>query len=413
MKTSRIAFLLSAAVLMAPLSAHALDVKFCVPDCVTDTAPQTFSSQPGQTVTDSTGTVTTTMPLAAFVYQQFTVSATVSSTQSSTLQRITFNPTTITANIGSGCSATAPCKMEVIATSGATDFPLQKPIGGYPAGVYMMGSFSGTQTLNNGDTIAMTGTSSGLVTATDGTVTAFGTDVINTTPAPGAANLPVSLPSACSGIDTCSFMATTLKKAFSTQITETIQLDCGGLPACPTQLVTRMNLQIKTSGNRVSLPLDYITTNFDPTHPEINPTELLTQKLAPQFGDVEVNLLAVHNNMFAVEANVKLANGEAIDPSTEEVFLRVGDYSITILPGNFKKLANGRLYVFTGKIDGREVVASFAKDPRDPKAWVFVAGVKEIQLTGVPQAPLQTQVEIGVGSDIGSDLVVARFFPPK
>jgi len=303
--------------------------------------------------------------------------------------------------------------MEVIATSSATDFPLQKPIGGYPAGVFMVGSFTGLQTVNNGDTIAMTGTSSGLVTGTDGTVTAFGTDVINTTPAPGAANLPVSLPSSCSGISTCNFMASTLRKAFSTQITETIQLDCGGLPACPTQLVTRMNLQIKTPGNRVSLPLDYITTNFDPNHAEINPTELLMTKLAPQFGDVEVNLLAVHRNMFAVEANVKLANGDTIDPSTEEVFLRVADYSTTILPGNFKKLANGRLYVFTGKIDGREVVASFARDPRDAKSWIFIAGVKGIELTGVPQAPLQTQVEIGVGSDIGSDLVVARFFPPK
>jgi hypothetical protein len=406
----RIAFLLLTAALMAPLSAHALFIQFCVPNCATDTVKQTFTSQPGQTVTDPvTGVVTTTVPLAAFVYQQFTITATVTAQQSGTLQKITFNPTTITANTGSGCSTTAPCQLEVTATSDAIDFPMQKPVGGYPAGVFMMGSFAGIQPVNNGDTIAMTGSASGLVTGDTGTVV-IGTDIINNTPGTGPANAPVSLPSSCSGIATCNFMATNLKRAFSTQITETIQQDCGGLEACPTQLATRLNVQIKTPGNRVSLPLDYITTNVDPSRPDINPTELLTVKLAPQFGSMDVNLLAVFANDFAVTATVKLGNGNTIDPSTEEVFLRIGDFSMTILPGKFKKLLQGKLYTFIGKIDNRDVVASFARDPRDPNVWTFLGGVHGVQLTGLPHAPLQTPVQIGVGSDVGSDLVIARFF---
>jgi hypothetical protein len=400
--------------LMLPIPAHALTIQFCTPDCVNDPNPVTVVSAPGQTVTDANG-VTTTVPIPAFGLPSaapvFTITATVSSQQSGTLQKIAFNPTTITANTGTTCSGTAPCKLEIIALSNATDFPAQKPVGGYPAGVFMMGSFAGTQAANNGDTISMTGEASGLATSDSGTLTAVGTDVINNTPAPGAANVPVSLPSSCSGVATCKFMATSIRKGFSTQITETIQQTCGpNQAACPTQLKTRINIEIKTPGNRVSLPVEQITTNFDPDHPLVNPTAELTKKFAPQFGDVDVNLLAVFANDFAVAANVKLASGEAIDPSTEEVFVRVGDFSMTILPGNFKKLLQGRLYTFVGKVDGRDVVASFARDPRNANVWQFLAGVHGVHLTGVPHAPLQTSVQIGVGTDVGSDLVIARFF---
>jgi len=408
----RIAFLLLSAMLMLPIPAHALTIQFCTPDCINDHNPVTVVSAPGQTVTDANG-VTTTVPIPAFGLPSaapvFTITATVTSQQSGTLQKIAFNPTTITANTGTTCSGTAPCKLEIIALSDQNDFPTLKPVGGYPAGVFMMGSFAGTQAANNGDTISMTGEASGLGTV-DGTVQPVGTDVINNTPAPGAANVPVSLPSSCSGVTTCKFMATALKKAFSTQITETVQQTCGGAPDCPTQLKTRINVEIKNPGNRLSLPLEQVTTNVDPLHPEINPTEILTQKLAPQFGDVDVNLLAVFANDFAVAANVKMAAGDTIDPSTEEVFLRVGDFSMTILPGNFKKLLQGRLYTFFGKVDGRDVVASFARDPRNANVWQFLAGVHGVHLTGVPHAPLQTSVQIGVGTDVGSDLVIARFF---
>jgi len=424
MSSLRIALSLMAAGVMVPLSAHALSIQFCTPDCTIPPEEQIImSSVAGQTVTDPvTGVVTTTVPIPTFVYGPFTISATITSQQSSTLQKISFNPTTITANIGTTCSLTAPCHLQVIATSDANDFPLAKLTGGYPAGVYMLGSFAGTEAAGNGDTISMVGTASSLVpvvtdTGTSNGLRAVGGDVINTTPGTGPGNVGVSLPSSCTGNPACVFMASTLRKAFSTQISEIVQQTCGLDPlsdgyasaSCPTQLKTQLDVFLKTPGNRVSLPLDHITTNVDPAHPEINPTELLVQKLAPQFGAVDVNQLSIFPNYFSVTANLTLKSGDTIDPTTEEVFLRVGDFSLTVLPGGFKRLANGRMYKFTGKIDGREVTVTFSNDGV-PTAWKFLADVHQVTLSGVPRPPLQVPVEIGVGSDIGGDLVTARFF---
>ena len=147
-----------------PLSAHALQVEFCVPDCSVGNPRFSAVSLSTQTVIDAAGVVTTTMPLGTFTIvngaRSFTVTATVTSQQSGTLQKIAFSPTTITVNAGSGCSVTSPCLLEITATSEPCDFPIEKPIGGYPAGVFMMGSFTGVQPLNNGDTISMTGEAS-------------------------------------------------------------------------------------------------------------------------------------------------------------------------------------------------------------------------------------------------------------
>ena len=193
-----------------PLSAHALQIEFCVPDCATG-VKHTIQSEPAQTVTDATGLTTTTVPIASFTHQGFTISATVSSLQSGTLQKIAFNPTTIIAAAGSGCSVTLPCKMEIVATSNPCDFPTAKPAGGYPAGVFMMGSFAGAQPAGNGDTIAMTGEASGATSsapleaclnadpATRPVAIAATDDVINATPGTGPANIGVSLPSSCTG----------------------------------------------------------------------------------------------------------------------------------------------------------------------------------------------------------------------
>ena len=98
--------------------------------------------------------------------------------QSGTLQKITFNPTAITANATTDCntSATNPCRLEIIATSHVADFPTAKPTGGYPAGVFMAGFFTGTQPSTGtnypspgpqslGDSISMTAQASGLKAA--------------------------------------------------------------------------------------------------------------------------------------------------------------------------------------------------------------------------------------------------------
>ena len=414
MRGPRLGFLAVVLLAMLPLTAQALVIQFCVPNCTTPTATSVVQSQPGQTTTDATGVTTTSVPIASFAFPPFTITATVTAQQSSTLQKISFNPTTITANSNGGCTATNPCRMEIVATSEPTDYPLPKPAGGYPAGVYMMGSFAGTQAALNGDTIAMTGEASGLSVSTsdsgDTVVQPVSTDVINATPSTGPANIGVSLPSTCTGDPACKFMATTLRKAFSTQITETVQQVCAtGEASCLTQLKTRLNIEIKTPGNRVSLPLDHITANADPAHPEINPTEQLVKTLAPQFGNIDVNELAVFRNDFALTAKLRVGANGSIDPSKEEVFIAVGSFSMTIPPGKFVKLLQGKLFSFIGKVDGKDVIATFARE-RDTSAFLFVLGVHGVRLAGLPQPPLQVPVEIGVGSDIGSDLVTARLF---
>ena len=410
-----------------PLPAHALLVEFCVPDCTTG-AKLTVQSTPQQTVTDATGVTTTTIPLASFVHAGFTIVATVSSQQSGTLQKITFNPTTITANAGSGCSATAPCLLEILATSDPCDFPLAKPVGGYPAGAFMMGSFTGTQVTANGDTISMTGQASGATASTPmaGCTSAdpairpvsipVTTDVINATPGTGPANVGVSLPSSCTGSPTCKFMASTFRKGFSTQITETVQQVCPvEATSCLTRLQTRLNVEIKTAGNRVSLPLDHVTANtdflqLDPAKKK-NPTQQLTQNLAPALGDFEVRHLSIGARSFLLTTELKVSSGNAIDPVRDEVFIRVGPFSMAIPPNQFKRLGNSGLYGFAGKVDGRDVAATFARSHKHPDVWVFIAGVHGVQLRGLPelQEPNLVPVEVVIGSDIGRDLVTAHF----
>jgi hypothetical protein len=410
-----------------PLPAHALLIEFCVPDCATGADTKfTVQSTPEQTVTDATGVTTTTIPLASFVHQGFTISATVSSQQSGTLQKITFNPTTIVANAGTGCTTAAPCRMEIFATSDPCDFPIEKQAGGYPAGVFMMGSFAGTQPAGNGDTIAMTGEASGATSSSTSPEACSSSDtrpvaipitddVINATPGTGPANVGVSLPSSCTGNPACKFMATTFKRAFSTQITETVQQVCPiESPTCLTRLRTKVNVEIKTAGNRVTLPLDHVTANPDPEpNPALkkNPTKQLITQVSPPFADMDVGLLEVGRNDFLLTAKLRLASDNPIDPSKEETFLRVGGFSMTIPPNRFKRLLNGKLYTFVGRIDGREMIVTFARDLRNANDWTFIAGVHDVRLKPLlPAPPLQVPVEIGVGLDTGKDLVTAHFF---
>jgi len=410
-----------------PLPAHALLVEFCVPDCTTGADTKAIvQSTPGQTVTDATGVTTTTIPIASFVHQGFTITATVSSQQSGTLQKITFNPTTIIANAGTGCTTGGPCRMEIIATSDPCDFPTAKLAGGYPAGAFMMGSFSGVQPAGNGDTIAMTGEASGATSSstdpeacnsldTRPVAIPITEDVINATPGTGPANIGVSLPSSCTGNPLCKFQASTLKRAFSTQITETVQQVCPtDSTSCLTRLRTKVNVEIKTAGNRVTLPLDHVTVNPDPEpNPALkkNPTKQLITQVSPPFADMDVGLLEVGRNDFLLTAKLRLTSDNPIDPSKEEVFLRVGPFSLTIPPNKFKRLLAGKLYTFVGRIDGREMVVTFARDLRNANDWTFIAGVHDVKLKAVlPAPPLQVPVEIGVGLDTGKDLVTAHFF---
>jgi hypothetical protein len=412
--------------LLAPPGGEALTVEFCAPSC--GTAQATVS--PGARVGAPPNVVTTTVNLATSTAprritagtQVFTITPTSVTTparaiaqQSATLQRITFTNTTITAT---GCSQTAPCTLEIRATSVPDDFPTPKPTGGYPATAFMSGFFTGPQVGSNGDTISMTVRASGLSGAT-----VLNQDVVNATPGGAAADQPRSLPASCTGNPTCLFKATTALRSFNTQISETVQQKCAtGATKCQTQLQTSVNLSIKTSGNRVSLPAGFVTVDpSDPTLPSDDPHStprdqigsLISESLPP-FDTLDVRHLLVHGNSFALDLTFaldpELRGGSTVfTPVDKEVFLQIGSFAMTIPPGKFRSSLGGKLFTFLGKVDGREIAATFVRHS-NRAVWTFAAAMSSVSLADLPFAPDQVSVDFAVGSDTGSALVTpARF----
>ena len=403
-------FLLTLLFLSAiPLTTEALQVRFCVPTCAADPSTATNTKGPG-TPSTAGGVTTTIVNIPSFAYKGFTISGTVTSLQSGTLQKITFNPTAITTTATAGCNTTAtnPCRIEIIATSNVNDFPAPKPTGGYPAGVFMAGSFTGLQAASpNGDTISMTAEASGL----SANNAPLNSDVINATPGAGAGDTLVSLPSNCTGSSTCKFTATALLKSFNTQITETVQQRCdSGVASCRTRLRTTVNINIKRAGNRVNLPAGLVTVDSAAAAAAgINPAAVLIAETLPPFENLDVEHLIVFRKNFALDAHFELDTGKSIDPATEEVYLRVGQFGLTIPAGKFRRFLAGRLFTFFGKVDGLDVAASFARGA-NPLKWTFAIGVHGTDLTGLPESPAQVSVDLAVGSDTGSDLVTASIF---
>lgn len=405
-----------------PLSAHALKVEVCVPTCALDPSPRTlFSDAATHTVTDFVaGLSTTTFPLvepanpgAPIVHGPFTISGTVTAEQSGTLQKIVFNPTTITAN--SSCTTTNQCRLQIIATSDGVDFPFAKPVGGYPAGVFMAGSFSNTAQPRhqsppnpNGDTISMTGEASGLGFEGE----ALGNSVINPTPGTSVGDTPTTLPAFCSGTEGCKFTATSSVRSFNEQMQETVQQVCPDSEPCLTRLKTTVNVNMKRPGN-VTLPAGTVTvtpTN-DPNGNPINQLEVLLAENLPPLGSFVAQRLLVGRQAFALTARLKLGSGATINPPAEELYFRVGNFNMTIGPNKFRRFLDGKLFTFFGKVDGKDVAASLVRDFKDPTAWTFLVGVGGVALAELlPPLPNQTPVDVSIGGDTGSDLVLATFF---
>ena len=303
-----------------------------------------------------------------------------------------------------------------MATSQPTDFPFPKPAGGFPAGAFMSGKFEGT---GNGDTISSTAESSGL----SADFTPVSTDVINLTPATGGANIGTTLPNTCSGNLDCKFTSGAFRRSFWTELSETVQQECGinsdGVPiqACLTRLKTKVTLEIKTNSNRVTLPFTHEKHNISAAdeaipsgrhHSATNPVKELTKSAIVPVGDLDIGHLLIGANNFALTAKMKLGEGGVIDPSAEETFISIGSFSLLILNGKFKKLLQGKLFTFLGKVDGLDVAATFVRDPRDSKVWAVVLGVHGVQLPRPQPSDPQVAVKIGVGSDSGTDLVTPK-----
>ena len=405
-----------------PLTAEALEVKFCSPSCAADTTPTIRVSGPPSTVG---GVTTARVTIASFTFKnRFTISGTVTSQQSGTLQKITFNPTAITANAGSGCNATNPCRLEIIATSHYNDFPLNKPTAGYPAGVFLAGFFTGTEPAHatppnaNGDTVSLTGEASGLKTCVGGSCPttivdsdALNKAVINATPGTSG-DTAVSLPWSCTGNTACKFTATAALKSFNTQGQETVQQKCeGAATSCRTRLRTRVNVAIKTANNRVNLPAGSVTVDSEAAAAQgTTAAEILIAETLPPFENLNVEHLLVLRNNFALDARFTLDAGTGIAPDKEEVYLRIGSFGMSIPPGKFKRFLQGKLFTFVGKVEKLDVIATFARGS-NPLKWTFAIGVHGGNLAELlPQPPAQVSVDLAVGSDTGSDLATASIF---
>lgn len=427
-------FLLTLLLLSAiPLTAEALQVRICLPDCsaplnevtIPTTTGPTLISGVWTTTVDITG-VTIQLPSTTTTDKRFTITCSASTCtttrakvvaqQSATLQKITFSTTKIiapTATAASGGCTTAaanPCSIQIVATSDPTDFPTAKPTGGYPAGAFMAGFFTGAQASGNGDTIAMTAEASGL--GPSPTFAVLNNDVVNATPGAGSGDTAKSLPSSCTGSPTCRFMATTALKSFNTQISETVQQVCNTSP-CGTRLIATFDISFKTPANSVNLPGGVVTVDPpDPGQPPIDQTALLIAETLPPFEGLDVGHLFVHDDNFALKAHFtlnELSDG-IINPVAEEVFLRVGPFGMTIPAGKFKRLKQGKLFTCLCKVDNLDVAATFVRDDTNPAMWTFAAGVAGADLTGLPQPPNQVPVDLGVGSDTGSTLATAVIF---
>jgi hypothetical protein len=418
---------------VAPPAAEALSVTFCMPSCAspklvngvpqtvrrpaaTAGAPEGTTRNIGTAANPIWSTTIATNVASAATLGGFSVAGTAVALQSGTLQKITFNPMTITAP--AACPTLADCRLELVATSAPKDFPVSKTAGGYPAGVFMSGFFFGPQSATGGDTLSMTARASGLSVSGSGAVTVHNTDVINSVNGGGAGDSAKSLPWSCNAQSTCKFTAFPANASFDTQGTITAQQKCAtGQTSCPTRLSVTLNLQFRTGGNSVTLPMGTITADPPPPGaPPRNQAEILLADIGPTFENLDVRHFFVHRDTFTLTADLtldELSNG--IDPAREEVRLAVGGFAVTIPPGRFKSTLKGRLFAFSGRLSAGgvpvHITAGFHRDSRNPRLWQFAAHVRGVDLDLEPSASAEVKLSIGsgIGGDGGSALAEPRF----
>ena len=90
-----------------------------MPTCAADLSTATATRGPGMTVDRQQRHYDNSQYSEFHLRKGFTISGTVTSLQSGTLQKITFNPTAIATTATAGCNTTAtnPCRIEITATS--------------------------------------------------------------------------------------------------------------------------------------------------------------------------------------------------------------------------------------------------------------------------------------------------------
>jgi hypothetical protein len=319
-------------------------------DASTTTLPTLINTPPG---------TSTAISLSGFTINGFTFSATAGSTTlpqvisdvSGGVERVYMTTgTTITAPTAAGsCSATAPCKLTLSASSNTGDFA-KKAAGGYPSGVsvsaFLVQADGRSNAVNN--TVTVSGQAKAL------SATAF--DAINTTPGAGTGDTPTSLPRACTGKATCTFTAAlTNAGSFKDTISETIQLQCATPPCDPAKTFS-VTVTFVRPGDKVTFGVGIAQST---TH---QVTNSFIGALLPAFSNFSPKVEITKGNEFELNAPFTLnAGSNGISPATEFVNFSLTPksgtpYSGTIPPGSFKKQKAGG-YAFNGVINGAKLEA--------------------------------------------------------
>jgi hypothetical protein len=131
----------------------------------------------------------------------------------------------------------------------------------------------------------------------------------------------------------------------------------------------------------------------DPSTPFASFTTKLEIKLNP----------GVNDDTFEVKSTFTLANGSnGINPLTEPVTLRVGNFSTTIPAGSFKQDKKGQ-FKFEGTISGISLEAKVI--PLGGNKFEFRAEGKNVNLTGIVNP---VNLELAIGDDRGTATVTAE-----
>jgi hypothetical protein len=146
--------------------------------------------------------------------------------------------------------------------------------------------------------------------------------------------------------------------------------------------------------------------------PEQNPLTLITKETLPPLENLNIKALRVFGNLktFELDGGFTVDDGNSIDPPNEEVYLKVGGFTMTIPVNRFRRfVVKGRVvFDFLGKVDNLNVFATFVQGA-DPTKWTFVIAGNGINLTPLLPTSGEAPIDLAVGGDTGFDRVLACF----
>jgi lactonase family protein with 7-bladed beta-propeller len=151
---------------------------------------------------------------------------------------------------------------------------------------------------------------------------------------------------------------------------------------------------IDSNGALTSVPGSPFPAGLVPTSVAITPLV----PFASSFAKLEISAKGFQLN----ESFTLGANSNGINPLTENVTLKIGTFSVTIPPGSFKQIPQGR-FSFEGTINGASLQVQIV--PLGNNIFTFKAEGTGVNLTGLTN-PVTVVLTIGI--DSGTTIAMAR-----